>query len=181
MWRDCVYLPASNARNLLFDWLCFAFSIFRGRLTGHYHIPYCLFVNLVSFFDNFKLICNFTIICKQSNKALTGISTQFYCDEIDMNSKSMFDLVLFALLKVIFVVFFSVINACHNHVNYSTVKLYVLIYIHKKQPVINTRIRTRRPVVRGIVNKFPDCVCKLIKTGQKLMNFVYTENIKIQR
>ena len=48
--------------------------------------------------------------------------------------------VLFALLKVIFMIFFSVINAFHNPVNYSSVKLCVLI---KTKTVINTRKCTR--------------------------------------
>ena len=51
----------------------------------------------------------------------------------------LFNLVSFALLKVIFIIFFSVINAFHNPENYSTVKLCVLII----KKVINTRIRTR--------------------------------------
>ena len=55
------------------------------RLKDTAILPIVAFLNLAQYSEILSLIYNRASICKQSVKALMGISTEFYSDKIDIN------------------------------------------------------------------------------------------------
>ena len=55
------------------------------RLKDTAILPIVALLNLAKYSEILSLICNRASICKQSVKALMGISTEFYSDKIDIN------------------------------------------------------------------------------------------------